>query len=190
MKELAKHIREPRECDMQNLKVLGRYLKGTQEYGHVTKVSYGVTTKPVPIQAYCDSDWAGDGEIRKSTSGVVIYLAGTPVESGAHTQQGAPATSSGEAEIRSLTECAKATLFVKHLAETDFGMDVDTPRIWFDSSAALQASSKMGVGKMRHIAVSHLFIQELVKTKQVIIGKVKGEKNPSDVMTKHLETSN
>ena len=41
---------------------------------------------------------------------------------------------------------------------------------------------------MRHIAVSHLFIQELVKTKQVIIGKVKGEKNPSDVMTRHLPT--
>ena len=67
-------------------------------------------------------------------------------------------------------------------------MDVDTPRIWCDSSAALQASRRMGVGKMRHIAVSHLFIQELVKTKQVIIGKVKGEKNPSDVMTKHLPT--
>ena len=63
----------------------------------------------------------------KSTSGVVIYLAGTLVESGAHTQQGTPATSSGEAEIRSLTECAKATLFVKHFAETDCGMNVDTP---------------------------------------------------------------
>ena len=174
---------------MQNLKVLGRYLTGTQEYGHVIKVLDGVTTKSVPVQAYCDSDWAGDGETRKSTSGVVIYLAGTLVESGAHTQQVAPATSSGEAEIRSLTECATATLFVKHLAETaDFGMDVDTPRIWFDSSAALQASRRMGVGKMRHIAVSHLFIQELAKTKQVIIGKVKGEKNPSDVMTKHLPT--
>ena len=99
VKELAKHIREPRECDMQNLKVLGRYLTGTQEYGHVIKVLDGVTTKSVPIQAYCDSDWAGDGETRKSTSGVVIYLAGTLVESGAHTQQGAPATSSGEAQI-------------------------------------------------------------------------------------------
>ena len=146
VKELAKHIREPRKCDMQDLKVLG-YLKGTQEYGHVTKVLDGVTTKSVPLQAYCDSDWAGDGETRKSTSGVVIYLAGTLVESGAHTPQGTPATSSGEAEIRSLTECAKATLVVKQLAETDFGMDVDTPRIGCDSSAALQASRRMGVVK-------------------------------------------
>ena len=32
VKELAKHNRKPRECDMQNLKVLGRYLKGTQEW--------------------------------------------------------------------------------------------------------------------------------------------------------------
>lgn len=188
VKELAKRIREPRDCDYQNLKILGRYLKGSQEYGHVTKIAEGVTAKSVPLQAYCDSDWAGDCETRKSTSGSVIYLAGTLVESGAHTQQGTPATSSGEAEIRSLTECAKAALFVKHLAETDFGMVIDTPRIWSDSSAALQAAKRMGVGKMRHIAVSHLFIQELVKSKQVIIGKVKGESNPSDVMTKHLPT--
>ena len=168
VKELAKRIREPRECDYQNLKTLGRYLKGTQEYGHVTKIAEGVTTKSVPLQAYCDSDWAGDEETRKSASGSAIYLAGTMVESGSHSQQGTPATSSGEAEIRSLTECAKTTIFVKHLAETDFKMDIDTPRIWSDSSAALLASRRMGVGKMRHIAVAHLFIQELVKTKQVI----------------------
>ena len=129
VKQLAKRIRKPRECDMQNLKVSGRYLTGTHAYGHVAKVLDGVTTKSAPLQAYCDSDWAGDGETRKSTSGVVMCLAGTLVEWGAHTQQGAPATSSGEAEIRSLTECAKAALFAKHFAETDFGMEVDTQNL-------------------------------------------------------------
>ena len=118
----------------------------------------------------------------------MIFLAGTVVESGSHTQQGTPAASSGEAEIRALNECAKTSVFVKNLAETDFGMSIDTPRIWCDSSAALQAARKMGVGKMRHIDIAHLYVQELVKTKRVIIGKVKGETNPADVMTKHLQT--
>ena len=45
VKELAKRIREPRECDVQNLKLLGRYLKGTKEYGHVTKLDEDVTDR-------------------------------------------------------------------------------------------------------------------------------------------------
>ena len=67
-------------------------------------------------------------------------------------------------------------------------MKLDTPRIWCDSSAAIQAGKKIGVGKMRHIAVGHLYIQELVKAKQVIIGKIDGTKNPADILTKHLAT--
>ena len=66
---------------------------------------------------------------------------------------------------------------------------METPRIWCGSSAALQAARKMGVGRMRHIGVSHLYIQELVKTKQVIIGKVDGKENTLDILTKHLATA-
>ncbi|CAL1148944.1 unnamed protein product, partial [Cladocopium goreaui] len=75
VKELAKRIREPRECDMINLKVLGRYLKGTVNYGHVTKVAEGLYIKEgLPLHSYCDSDWAGDVETRRSTSGEAIFL--------------------------------------------------------------------------------------------------------------------
>ena len=73
-KELAKRIREPRECDMQNLKVLGRYLRGTMHVGHVTKLDEQVSpVAGIPLQGFCDSDWAGDKEDRKSSaSGQVI----------------------------------------------------------------------------------------------------------------------
>ena len=189
VKELARRIREPRQCDYNNLKTLGRYLVGTKDCGHITKISEDLDTKKaIPLHSYCDSDWAGDVETRKSTSGSITFLAGTAIECSSHTQPGVPATSSGEAEIRSLTQCAKDTVFLKNLCELDFGLLVDTPRIWCDSSAALQGSRKMGVGKMRHVAVSHLYVQELVKTKQVIVGKVRGDKNPSDILTKHLST--
>ena len=189
VKELAKRIREPRECDMINLKVLGRYLKGTMDYGHVTKVAEGLYIKEgLPLHSYCDSDWAGDVETRRSTSGEAIFLGGTLVESSSHTQPGEPATSSGEAEIRALSHCGRTTMFIRNLTEQDFGMKVETPRIWCDSSAALQAARKMGVGKMRHIEVGHLYIQSLVKSKQVIIGKIEGTQNPADILTKHLAT--
>ena len=191
VKELAKRIRDPRVCDMQNLKVLGRYLKGTANYGHVTKVSTEFMEEDtVYVQAYCDSDWAGDVESRKSTSGECLFVNGTMVESCSKTQEGAPATSSGEAELRSLTQCCKSAVFIKNLCQEDFGLKVDVPRVWCDSSAAIQAAKRLGVGKMRHVSVGHLYVREMVRSKQVIISKISGVHNPADILTKFLKTGN
>ncbi|CAL1174155.1 unnamed protein product [Cladocopium goreaui] len=61
-KELAKRIREPRECDMANLKVLGRYLRGTTNYGHVTKLTEGIDIREgIPMHCYCDSELVRNG---------------------------------------------------------------------------------------------------------------------------------
>ena len=161
-----------------------------QNYGHVSKLVQDLNPEEaLPLHAYTDSDWAGCEETRKSSSGEVIVLAGTVVETGSTTQPGVPATSSGEAEIRSLTHCAQSSVYVRNLACEDFGLKVDTPRVWCDSSAALQAAKRIGMGKMRHVAVGHMYIQELVQTKQVIIGKVDGVANPANTLTKHLATS-
>ena len=60
---------------------------------------------------------------------------------------------------------------------SDFALNLDTPRVWCDSSAALQTSPKLGVGKMRHVDIGHLYVQELVETKQAIVGKVDGKQD-------------
>ena len=89
VKELARQIRAPRMVDWQNLKILARYLQGTRSLGHMTKIAEDVDVQDaLPLHAFCDSDWAGD-------SGEIIFLAGTTVEIGSHTQPGTPATSSG-----------------------------------------------------------------------------------------------
>ena len=180
VKELARRLHAPRRCDFQNLKVFARYWVGTKNYGHVSKLVQDLNPEEaLPLHAYTDSDWAGCEETRKSSSGEVIVLASTVVETGSTTQPGVPATSSGEAEIRSLTHCAQSSVHVK----------VDTPRVWCDSSAASQAAKRIGMGKTRHVAVGHMYIQELVQTKQVIIGKADGVANPANTLAKHLATS-
>lgn len=61
-----------------SLKILARYLQGTKSLGHMTKIAEDVDIQYVPpLHAFCDSDWAGDKESRKSTSGEIIFLAGT-----------------------------------------------------------------------------------------------------------------
>ena len=64
VKELSRRMKEPRYCDMANLKILGRYLKGTKHLGHITKIeNMGDTSsdeRELPLHAFCDSDYAGD----------------------------------------------------------------------------------------------------------------------------------
>jgi len=184
VKELARRLHAPRRCDFQNLKVFARYLVGTKNYGHVSKLVDGLDPRdPLQFHACTDSDWAGCAETRQSSSGEVIVLGGTVVETNSTTQAGVPATSSGEAEVRALAHCAQTCVCMKKLSQENFGLKIDTPRVRCDSSAALEAAKRIALGKMKHFAVGHTCLQELVQTKQVIIGKIDGKQNPANTLT-------
>ena len=45
---------------------------------------------------------------------------------------------------------------------------------------------RRGNGKLRHVRVGMLWVQERVEDGDLNIPKVKGEDNPADLMTKHL----
>ena len=162
---------------------------GTKHYGRVSKLAEGIgLDDPLPLHAYTDSDWAGSAETHRSSSGEAIVLAGAVVETSSITQPGVPATSSGEAELRALTRCGQSAVYARNLAQNDSKLEIDTPRMC-DSSAALQAAKRIGMGKMRRVTVGDMYIQELVLTKQVIIGKIDGKASPANTLTKHLATA-
>ena len=53
-----------------------------------------------------------------------------------------------------------------------------------DSSAALAMSQRVVIGKVRHIEVQHLWIQERHSAKDIDLRKVRGDVNPADLLTK------
>ena len=55
-----------------------------------------------------------------------------------------------------------------------------------DSTAAKSIASRRGLGKVRHMAVSYLWLQEQVNKQQLKIHKVPGARNLADLMTKYL----
>ena len=55
-----------------------------------------------------------------------------------------------------------------------------------DSSAAMGVVERRGVGKIRHLDVGKLWIQEMRESGGVEIKKVKGTANPADQLTKNL----
>ena len=67
----------------------------------------------------------------------------------------------------------------------DLGIDVQT-RLHIDASAALGILERRGAGRVRHLDVGALWLQEQNLRDTVEFIKVKGTANPADLMTKHL----
>ena len=55
-----------------------------------------------------------------------------------------------------------------------------------DSSSAKSFASRRGLGRMRHIEVKELWLQEAVCHGRIQLKKVDGTANPADLFTKYL----
>ena len=96
--------------------------------------------------------------------------------------QASIAQSSGEAEYYALVRAASEALGMKSIMN-DLGWDCKI-RLLVDSSAAKSIASRTGLGKLRHLEIKFLWLQECVRRGKVIVSKVRGEVNPADVLTK------
>ena len=66
-------------------------------------------------------------------------------------------------------------------------LGVETSDVTYaDSSAALAIAKRKGAGKLRHINVSSLWVQECQDRKDLEYRTVLVTENPADMMTKHL----
>ena len=96
--------------------------------------------------------------------------------------QAVVALSSGEAELYALVKASSEGLGFQSIAR-DLGWSMPI-RVHIDSSAAKSASSRLGLGKLRHVDVKHLWIQESVAAGRISLHKIRGDENPADVLTK------
>ena len=56
-----------------------------------------------------------------------------------------------------------------------------------DASAAIGIANRIGIGKVRHIEVNQLWLQDKVAKKELIIEKVPAEGNLVDALTKPVK---
>ena len=92
------------------------------------------------------------------------------------------AQSSGEAEYYAMVRAAAEALGMQSIMR-ELGWEADI-RIWVDSSAAKSMASRIGLGKVRHMEVKFLWLQEAVKSKTIEVREVPGTSNPADILTK------
>ena len=92
--------------------------------------------------------------------------------------------SSGEAELVASVKMSTEVIGLLQLAE-GWG-DRMEGSIYVDSSAAIGIVKRKGCGKMRHVRVGMLWIQQKQEDGELDFRKIEGSCNPGDLMTKHL----
>ena len=99
--DIAKHMAKPMVLDCVKIRRVARYMVGAPSNVH----KYEWQQQGTSIDAYADSDWAGDRVSRKSTSGSALMIGGHVIKSWSTTQP-VIALSSGEAGLHSLAKAA------------------------------------------------------------------------------------
>ena len=58
-----------------------------------------------------------------------------------------------------------------------------------DATAAIGIARRKGLGKIRHLDVTDLWIQDKIRSKQIRLLKVLGADNVADIFTKYVDRS-
>ena len=92
--------------------------------------------------------------------------------------------SSAEAEYYAMVEGAARTLGLQSMLR-EVGVEVKIV-LQTDSAAAKSYASQRGLGRMRHIEVKDLWLQEATCRGRLKLRKVEGRNNPADICPKFL----
>ena len=98
--------------------------------------------------------------------------------------QGVIALSSGEAEFYGIVKGSSVGMGVQSVLG-DLGFKCKL-QVLTDSSAAKGIASRRGLGKVRHVEVNQLWVQEKVADGSIELSKVGGDVNIADSLTKHV----
>ena len=142
---------------------------------------YKLQDSPSAVDIYVDTDFAGCKETRSSTSGGAVVVGGCLVKHWSKTQT-TISLSSGESELHGIAQGMAQSLGIQSLM-ADMGWKLPSV-VHSDATAAIGIARRKGLGKIRHLDVTDLWIQDKAKPKQVGLTKVLGTDNPADIFTK------
>ena len=166
-----------------------RYFGATKKLGITLG---GTTTQPnsLDYHGFSDSDYAGDVDTRKSTSGYVFFMANGPI-SWKSARQNAVTLSSTEAEYYALSETAKEAKWHQNLLDQlgYTGSDVHPVTLFGDNTGALSlAENPEHHRRAKHIDIRQHFIRQEVQNGSIQLAYVPTSKMAADGLTKPLNS--
>lgn len=171
----------PGQAHWTAVKRILRYLKGTSK----AKLEFNRKGNN-ELVGFCDSDWAGDPDDAKSTTGFIFMLNNGPITWCARKQQ-TTAISTTEAEFMSLTEAIQETMWIRGIKDEILGRASQPTQINCDNKSAIAiASTAMFHHRTRHMNAKTGFVRENIEAKLIELNYVQTQEQSADVLTKAL----
>lgn len=179
---ISRYMEKPTEMHLQAVKKILRYLKGTVELG----IRYRRGDEG-SLVGFVDSDYAGDVDDRKSTSGYAFIL-GTGAVSWSSKKQPVVTLSTTEAEFIAAASCACQGVWLRRILEKLGHAQGSSTTIYCDNSSAIKLSKNPVLhGRSKHIDVRFHFLRDLTRDGIVELKHCSTQEQVSDIMTKPLK---
>jgi Reverse transcriptase (RNA-dependent DNA polymerase) len=177
---LGRFASNPSENHKIAVKRVFRYLRGTLDYN----IRYYRSNNSGYLTGYTDSDYAGDKNEYKSTSGYIFYLANGPISYSSKLQS-ITAQSSTEAEYIALCNATKEAIYLRGLLIEIGHFQQEKIPIYTDNNGAIQlAKNPVFHSRTKHINVRYHYIRQQLDVISVLYKET--NKQPADGLTKPL----
>ncbi|KAL0560845.1 hypothetical protein IC582_001259 [Cucumis melo] len=183
----ARYQADPRISHLEAVKRILKYVHGTNDFG----MMYSYDTTPTLV-GYCDADWVGLADDRKSTSGGCFFL-GNNLISWLSKKQNCVSLSTTETEYIVAGSGCTQLIWMKNMLH-EYGFDQHTITLYSDNMSAIDISKNpVQHSRTKHTDIRHHFIRELVEDKVIRLDHIRSNLQLADIFTNlwmrtHLNT--
>jgi len=138
------------------------------------------------FHGFCDSDWAGDQDTRRSTTGFLVFMAGGPIAWQSRLQT-TIAASSMEAEYMAAFDLIQEICWLRGVM-SELGFELEEPtRVYMDSQSAIDlANNPVHHKRSKHIAIKYHWLRQKIREMVVTLEYVPSPMQLADMLTKAL----
>ncbi|CAM9467817.1 unnamed protein product, partial [Phaeothamnion confervicola] len=182
VREVCSHMENPGQEHWKAAVRILRYLAGTSDVG----ITYGGTNAPAQLIGYVDSDWGGDRDNRRSTTGYIYHYAGGPISWNSRLQT-TVALSSTEAEYMAACAAAQEAIHLRQLLKDLHQQQRRATTIYEDNQGCIAlGNNPVFHRRTKHIDIRYHFVRERIASKEIALTYIPTGEQLADMMTKNL----
>ena len=181
---LSQKVSNPSKLDLNEVKRLIRYLKGTRDM----KLKISNVDEELKLEAYSDANWAENRIDRKSNSGYVCFLGGGTI-SWACRKQSCVSLSSTEAEYIALAETCQEVVWLRDISKEFSIWNENSITINVDNQSCMKmVGRKKFSNRTKHVDTKFHFISDLKEKNYISLKYCPTDINIADMLTKPLQS--